>query len=152
MTTQALDRNSNPTISFNIPSNLVVQGAIMGASGAAAGALFTLIDPLGGAIFGVSSFLSNRLIHWTIEKVGCCPANPVFKTAQLVLSLIVGIGAGILITTAAGFPMTFAAGVGLTIALIGTAIATILALGGCWCSSAITTGLLVGDNNYQVRV
>ncbi len=134
------------------PAQLAFGAALMGAGSAIAAGLFTTISPLGGAIFGVSDWLSNRLIHWICEKVSCCPDDLIFRVAKSALAVMGGIAAGVLITTAAGFPMTLMSGVTLTVTSIGVTVAALLTLGGCLCSSAIATGLALGTNNEGVSI
>ncbi len=137
------------------PSQLIFGVIVMGGASAAAAALFTAIPPVGGAIFGVTSYLSSRVIDLTLEQFNCCPDNPLFKIGKCCLSLLAGIAAGAFVATAAGFPITVASGAVLTIAAIGTAIATILTLGSCLCSSAIATGTILAlgsEEPNSVRV
>ncbi len=123
------------------PGQIAVGAAVMaGTSGLAAG-LLTVVSPLGGAVFGIGSFLGHCLIHWISDKVECCPDSLVFKVAQFGFSTIGGISAGILLTAALGFQIPVSAAIFLTAASIAIAISTILTLGGCLCSSAIVTGI-----------
>ena len=134
------------------PAQLTFGAALRGGSNAIAAALFTSMSPLGGAIFGVSSFLSERLIHWICAKTTCSPEDTIFKIAQFALSVIGGIASGVAITTAIGFPMTILGGVVLNLASIGVTAASFVALGGCLCSSAVATGLALGNDNREVTV
>ncbi len=134
------------------PAQLAFGAALMGSAGAVAAGLFTMISPLGGAIFGVSYLLSNRLIHWICDKINCCPDSLIFKVAQFALSTIGGIAASVLITTAVGFPMTMMTGIILTVAAIGVTMAALLTLGGCLCSSAVATGIALGANDDSISV
>jgi hypothetical protein len=132
------------------PAQLAFGAALMSSAGAVAAGLFTTISPLGGAIFGVSYLLSNRLIHWICDKVNCCPDSIIFKVAQFALSTIGGIAASVLMTSAIGFPMTMMTGVILTVASIGVTVATLLTLGGCLCSSAVATGIALGKHDDRL--
>lgn len=148
--TQPLDHSQPNT---NSPLYFVLATALQSGVGALAASLFTPIVPLGGAVFGASSFLSGRLIDWTAEKFSCCPDQALFKTARCVATFFGGIAAGALIATAAGFPITFAAGAVLTLAMMITHFALGLIMGSCMCSSAITTVLLLNsEDTSAVRV
>ncbi len=141
----------DPGLSF---STIICGTAMLGCAGAVAAAVFTPIAPVGGAIFGASYFLSNRLISWICHSIDCCPESLMAKVATFALSTIGGIAAAMAITAAFGIHMTFTVGVVLTIATIGTALAAILTLGGCLCCSAIATGVALGNNGdgFTVRV
>jgi hypothetical protein len=145
---------ANPFRQELSPVQLAFGTALSGGAGAIAAGIFTTVSPLGGAVFGVSSFLSHWLIHWICDKINCCPESVVFKVAQFTLRVIGGIGAGVLTTTVVGFPMTMTTGVILTVALTGVIIATLLTLGSCLCSSAAASGLAfaAGDGRTSIRV
>lgn len=134
------------------PARLTFGAATMGGATALAAALLTTVSPLGGAIFGVSAFLGNRLIHWISDKVNCCPESPIYRIAQFALSTIGGIAAAALVTTALGFPITAATAAVLTVASIGVLISTILALGGCVFSSAIVTGVALQGSDSTTAI
>ena len=135
------------------PARLAFGATVMGAAGAVAAGLFTTISPLGGAIFGVSYFLGHRLIHWICDKMSCYHGSMIFKVARFCLSVIGGIAASVLLTTAIGFPMTMINGAFLTVTSIGVTIAALLALGGCLCCSVVSTGIALGDNDgVSIRV
>ena len=139
-----------PTISQQMhdysPANLLFGAAFTAGSTALAAGAFTAISPLGGAVFGVSSFLSGRLINWICDKVNCFPDSIVARVAQFALSTIGGIGAAVLVTTLVGFPMTMTSGVILAVASIAISVAAGLALASCLCSSAIATGIALGNS------
>jgi|SRR6267154_2081624 len=143
-TTQPINIQFNQEFS---PARMVFGTAFFGCAGAVVAGLFTTTSPLGGAIFGVSSLLSFRLIHWICDKISCYPDSIIFKVAQLSLSVIGGIAASALITTAIGFPMTVMTGALLIVTSIGVTIAALLVLGSCFCSSALATGIALGTDN-----
>ncbi len=149
--THPIDRpRQDPELSF---STIICGTAMLGCAGAVAAAVFTPIAPVGGAIFGASYFLSNRLIYFICQSVNCCPDSLIAKVATFALSTLGGVVAAMAITAAFGIHMTFTAGVVLAIATIGTAIAAILTLGGCLCCSAIVTGVALGNNDgFTIRV
>lgn len=154
MTQPATTRSANPSIHQFSPAQLAFGAVLMSSSSAIAAGLLTSISPLGGAIFGASYFLSNRLVHWICDKTNCFPESIVFRIAQFALSTIGGLGAAVLITTAFGFPVTMLSGAILMVTSIGVTVAALLTLGGCLCSSAVTTGLALGneDGGITVRV
>jgi hypothetical protein len=134
------------------PAQLAFGAALLGGAGAVAAGLFTTVSPLGGAIFGVSYLLSNRLIHWICDQINCCPESLIFKVGQFALATIGGIATSVLITTAVGFPMTMVTGIILTVASIGITVAALLTLGGCLCSSAVATGMALGTNDDGISI
>jgi len=134
----------NPSV-FYSPARLAVGAVFEGATTALAAGLFTTISPLGGAIFGVSQWLSFHLIQWISDKINCCADSLIGKIAQLALSWISSTVIGVLVTTAIGIPITLATGAVLTIASLVVGIAVGLAFTGCFCSSAIATGLVLGN-------
>ena len=134
------------------PARLTFGTVFAGGTCAAAVGLFTTMSPLGGAIFGVSSFLCTRLLHWICDKINCCPDNIIYRVAQLVLPIIGGIAAGALITSAIGFPMTIMTGVLLSAASMAVTFAALIVLGGCLCSSAMATGIILGRNDEVISV
>jgi hypothetical protein len=147
MTQSIIPSQSNRHYQHNLScSQLLFSASLMGGASALAAGLFTTISPLGGAIFGVSSLLSHRLVHSICNKVSCSSDSIIFKVAQFALSLIGGIVGGVLVTTTFGFPVTIATGIALTMASTATLIAAFLVSGGCLCSSAIATGIAFGTN------
>ena len=136
-----------PTVSQhfdNSPASLLFGTAFAAGSTALVAGAFTAISPLGGAIFGASSFLAGRLINFICDKVECCPDSMVAKCSKVALSFLGGIGAAILITTFVGFPMTFTAGLVLTVGTMAATIGAGIAFAGCICSSALATGIALG--------
>jgi hypothetical protein len=147
MTQPATTQPRNALFLQDVPPSLVAFGVVMfGSTCAIAAGIFTAVSPLGGAVFGVSFFLSNRLVHWICDKVGCCPDHIIFKVGRFALSLIGGISAAVLVTTVVGFPMTAAACLILTAAPAVATVASLLVFGGCLCSSAVVTGVALGGN------
>ncbi len=138
MITQPTHSRARQEASFG---QIAIGAAVMAGTTALAAGLLTATSPLGGAIFGVGSFLGHCLIHWISDKVGCCPDSLIFRVAQFALSTMGGISAGMLLTAVLGFQITVSAAILLTAASIAVAISTILTFGGCLCSSAIVTGI-----------
>jgi hypothetical protein len=125
------------------PYQLSFGTAVFALSGAMAGEICTSSTAFGGSVFGVTTYLSSRLINWICDQIGDYPDLPLYQIAKSVLSLFAGIAIGVQVVKMAGFSISFAAGVLLTAAAIGTAISTILVLGLCLCSSAITIGVIM---------
>ena len=57
------------------PEHLFLGSALSAGSSALTAGIFTAINPLGGAIFGITSFLGGRLISWIYDKTGIHPQN-----------------------------------------------------------------------------
>ncbi len=105
-------------------TNSIIKEAIAaGAVGALAACVMTTINPIAGAIFGVTSTCGGELVCTLTDSVKCLNNSTAGKIANLVLTLLGAIGAGILATSLMGFPLTFTAGVTLTGAFILTGVA-----------------------------
>jgi hypothetical protein len=92
--------------------------ATLGACGYFAGHVFSLIDPVGGAIFGVTAAVSHRLSGYILDK---------FQISSILLgsfaynaAYFTGIGIGAAVTTTAGFPIAFSTTVVLNAVIILT--------------------------------
>jgi len=128
------------------PARLFLGTAMVGSAAAIAASLITTISPLGGAIFGASSFLGNRLVHWICDRVSCCPESLIFRIARFALSLIGGIVSGSFTAAAFGFPMTAGTAVIMTATSAAVTISALLILGNCLCSSVILSGIAVAPS------
>jgi hypothetical protein len=106
-------------------AQVALETALVGGASAITAGIFTTISLLGGAIFGASFALSNRLIYWISEKINCCPSGTLFEVARFALSMISSISAAALITTIAGFPLTLTTGILLVGVPVGAVIATV---------------------------
>jgi hypothetical protein len=83
------------------------------------------MDPLTGAVFCGTSSLALKLIQSLTGQCDC-GNNRIVQCAQLALSIISGIGAGVLMTTLVGFPLSFEAGVTLTVSMLATSAVIML--------------------------
>ena len=117
------------------PLKAALEGGLAGGMGAVCAGLFTTISPLGGAVFGVSEYLSSHLISWICDKVDCCPDSMVAKVAKYALTIIGEIAAAAMVTTLVGFPMTVTSAVTLSITTI---VATVVSMSiiACCCPTA----------------
>ena len=130
-----------PQYQENSLAQLLVGSAFAGGATALAAGIFTTISPLGGAIFGVSEWVTGHLINWICNKMDCCPDSMVAKVGKMCLQIIGGIVAAALLTTLAGFPMTFTTGVILSVATTATLMISACAFC-CLCAPlAAITGL-----------
>ncbi len=105
---------------------------VHGAAGALAGWACSIIDPVGGAIFGVSSAFTGVLANTLAER--CCMDQTAARIAAFAVSFIASIAVGIIVTTAAGFPLTVLGAVGMTLAMLVSSIVVrfgIACVGGC---------------------
>lgn len=146
MSLQALnDFRNNP----NSPIRLALSASLMTGAGAFTAGTFTTLSPLGGAVFGISTFLSYRFIDWTANQLCCCCSNLIFTISTFALSILGGVAAGAYATSAVGFPLTFTAGAALSGAMLATAIATFFVVGTCLCISWIAT-VMISNPRTQI--
>jgi hypothetical protein len=108
---------THTTISF------ICENIMSGSIGAASAWAFTTINPIAGAIFGVTSTWGTHIVEFLNETMKCTADSTVGKVAGFTIQALGGIGLGVLATTLAGYPLTFTAGVILTAATIVTALA-----------------------------
>jgi hypothetical protein len=94
--------------------------ALSGGAGALAAWAFTIIDPIGGAIFGVASALTNSLGRVMANVPG---TEAAVKTAVHFLTFIASLAVGAAAVTLAGFQITLMSAVGLSLAMIPAWIA-----------------------------
>ena len=111
--------NQPPSCADQILNGLYQIG-VSTLSGALAGYLFTIIDPVGGAIFGATSALTGVFANALAERFGM--DQTASKIILWSVSFMVSIAAAVLVTTAAGFPLTVLGALGMTCAMIGTSI------------------------------
>ena len=79
-------------------------------AGYIAGSAFSIINPIGGAIFGGSYALTSMVADGIMNAVGCNKVNNVaLQIAKLVIANVLGAVAATFAVAAAGFPITFAA-------------------------------------------
>jgi|GEM_PF-2877126 len=103
-----------------------------------AGSVFTIINPIGGAIFGATYFLTNLLTDVILGSAGC-NNNTALKIAKFVISGVLGAVAATFTVAALGFPITFTAAAMLAggMALVNWPIKSII---NCCCQGS--TGLI----------
>lgn len=131
-----------------IQLDFALSATLMTGAGAFTAATCTTLSPLGGAVFGISTFLSSRIIDWTVTQACCCcKGNPIFTISKCTLSIFGGIAAAIVATKAVGFPLTFTAGLVLSNAMLAAAIATFFVKEGCLCISWIVTTFMPRADN-----
>ena len=126
------------------------------------GSVFSIINPVGGAIFGATNALTNIAADIVINAVGSNRINNVaLLIAKLVISGILGAVAATFAVAAAGFPITFAAAAMLIGGIVVVDIAIEAILGCCLCVTALSaaglgaaltpTAMHVGTNISQHR-
>ena len=111
-----------PSIARQVIESVSKIGIQTGA-GALAGYAFGMINPVGGAVFGLASTAGQIIADKINENFYGNRTN--VKVANYILSIAIGAGAVAL----AGIPLSFGATVGLTAAMILTTIAINLAVG-----------------------
>jgi hypothetical protein len=73
-----------------------------------AGSVFTIINPIGGAIFGATYFLTNLVTDVILGSAGS-NNNTALKIAKFVISGVLGAVAATFAVASVGFPITFTA-------------------------------------------
>jgi len=91
-------------------------------SGALAGHLLGVIDPVGGAVFGASYALTITIADAISDKV-INMNKTALKVVAFFVSAIVSTGVGIFAATTAGFPLTVLGGIGMLLTMAVTSIA-----------------------------
>ncbi|MBY0530025.1 MAG: hypothetical protein K2P51_07520 [Rhabdochlamydiaceae bacterium] len=109
---------SGPSWSALLFRNATFAACNAGLGGIAA-AVFTQLNPVTGAVFCGTSSLALKLIQSVIGH-GNSEQSRIIYYGQLALSIISGIGAGVLMTTLIGFPLSFEAGITLTVSMLAT--------------------------------
>ena len=98
--------------------------AFSGAAGAFAGWVFNIIDPVGGAVFGVASYCASSLGRALTNVLH--PNETAAKTTAHFLTFIASLAVGALAVSLAGFEITLMGAVGLSLAM--TAVVLSLAI------------------------
>ncbi len=104
-----------------------------GGAGALAGWACSIIDPIGGAVFGVSSAFTGVLANTLSERL--CMDHTAARVAVWAVSFVASIAVGIIATAAAGFPLTVLGAVGMTLAMLVSSFVVrfgIACVGGCF--------------------
>jgi len=111
-----------PNHQAHSPAGEVVTGlyqiGISAGAGALAGYAFSLIHPIGGAIFGATFAVVNSIGTSLANQFGM--NEEATKTALYAVSYIISTLAGAFATTTLGFPLTFLSGVVMTFGMIIT--------------------------------
>jgi hypothetical protein len=110
-----------------------------------AGSVFTIINPIGGAIFGATYALTSVVADGILGAVGC-NNNTALKIAKFVISGVLGAVAATFTVAAVGFPITFAAAAMLIggMTLVSLAIQLIFKCFKCTCCTTTLIGVGVG--------
>lgn len=132
---------SQPIQNTQTECSLLSAGLHVGAYAIAG--LLTPVGPLGGAIFGATSYLGSYVIGVICDNLNCDPNNELAKTIKYVSSVLGSIAIASTITTLVGFPITFTTGAVLTIASGLIAITGIVA-GACLGISALAGAAVYG--------
>lgn len=159
-------------ISHDRPAATMPQGATtcakaLGAVGSIAGstaitaltsAVFSIANPLTGAIFGATYTATALVANAICDYSGCAANNALLKTAQYGLSIILSTAAAWALCNAAGMPITFAAAALLTAASAAVGIGIALAVGGVFCCAAsaclgvaVATGTISSEDLRDAR-
>lgn len=116
--------NNRPNLS------LMMKNVGIAGLGALSAGLFTSITPLGGAIFGVGFFGSEKVISWICDKIHCQSfIARITKKAFLTISALVTASA---LVNAAGLPLTMASAAVLTAGAVGITSVTVLVSVTAW--------------------
>ncbi len=111
------------------------------AAGAFAGYSWSIISPIGGAIFGLASAITNTIGDYIAESA--VPMNETAaKTALRVATFLFSVAAGIIATSALGFTMTVGSALGLSLAMI-PALFIVHVSASCVAACAPNTGVRV---------
>ncbi len=117
-----------------------------GCTGAFSAWALTTINPIAGAVFGITSTWGSHIVSKLNDSMKCTTDSAVGKIAAFALQFLGGIGIGVLATSLLGFPLTFTAGLVLTGAWVLTGIAFSLIAGACVTSSAIPVAASLSTN------
>jgi len=107
------------------------------ASGALAGHLWKIIDPVGGAIFGASYGIAHQLSGLLIEHLGL--QTSAAKTAAFVIAFIASISAGFFAAGAAGFSIAVGSAIWMPIAMCVASVIVRLGIECLMCCAPTTT-------------
>lgn len=138
VTTISASRSEQPSVASQILQG-VYEVTVSAGAGALAGYMFTLINPVGGAVFGASMALTRLLGNTLADKF--LMDQTAMKITAWTLSLIAGVGAGFLAATTLGFAITAWGAIGLTLAMIITSCAIRCMFNGATCCASCLGGL-----------
>jgi hypothetical protein len=122
VTTQTVDPHTN---SFGSTVGEVLGGIVKVGTNAGFGALaayaFSIIHPIGGAIFGATAAVCRIVADKVLDSM---PENKTaLKIAVWAVGFVATIAISLLVTTTLGFPITAIGAVGMTVGMIATSIA-----------------------------
>lgn len=126
----------------NYAAGLIVHTAFNSCTGAIGAGVFTVINPVGGAIFGAVSTLSQHLILQILNHAEYEENESAAKIINYAVSFFSSIAIGALVASAVGFPITFTGGVVLTACMMATSLAIILLFGYCATSVGRTATMI----------
>jgi hypothetical protein len=112
------------------------------ASGYLAGLTFSIINPIGGAIFGATGAFTNITLWYLVSKLDI--SSTTAKTILYGLSFIASMAIAGAVTTAVGFPITFVGAISLTFAMLVTYIAVSMVAVGIICCNGCFLGAILG--------
>jgi len=125
--------------------------------------VFTVINPLAGAIVGGTYYASTTAIDWICTQAHIGQSGFMAKITRSALSSIAGVSMGILVAKAAGFPLTFtaalilpAASLGIYCLAAGAVVVAIVGIGSIVVNNfslevLLTTGHSLLKNNLPVN-
>lgn len=105
------------------PASFLTSSIMNAGTGALSAWAFTTINPVAGALFGVTSTWGSRLVQAINNSLQCTNDTAIGKIGAYVINLIGGISLAVLATTLMGFSLTFTASLILTAAWVFTGIA-----------------------------
>lgn len=138
MTIAASHSNNQPSIPQLIMEGIYSVGFSAG-TGALAGYVFGVINPVGGLVFGATSALVEAIGYGIMSR----QENEALKTTTYVLSFIAGIAASVAAVTALGFPLTVGTVILLTLGMLVRIIAAGLVLKVSKCYSSCIGGAVL---------
>jgi hypothetical protein len=131
------EQQRDPSYCSQILDGVSTIGMSAGA-GALAGYLFSIVNPVGGAVFGGTSALISLVGNKIAQRVGV--NSFALRVALYAVAFFASIAVSAIATTALGFPLTVSAGVILSIGMLVSQFAINLAIGGAKCASACVAG------------
>ncbi len=117
--------------------NAIYEIGVSTGAAALAGYMFSIINPVGGAVFGATYALTNIIADTVADKV---LPNATLKVVAYAVSFFASVAAGIFAATTMGFPLTVIGSVGMLLAMIVTSCAIRCVTGGAGCCSNVLGG------------
>jgi hypothetical protein len=102
-----------PTASQSLPRAILEISSSV-ATGALAGYTFSIINPVGGAIFGLAASATRIVGNYPVDRLGF---HSSIKKALHLFSFILGSAAGVYAASLAGYTLTVGGTVGMTVAM-----------------------------------